>query len=125
MNVVDAPELCSFTLPSTFRQGDLLVAVSTGGKSPALARAICRDLASIFGPEYGQALELLGKLREKLLTASGDSAYNSKILNDLVAQDLPVLSRTGATASIDHHLLRLFGPGYTLAALGVSQRDPL
>lgn len=125
VNVADAPELCSFTLPSTISQGDLLIAVSTGGKSPALARAICRELAAFFGPDYALALDLLGKLREKLLTASGDSAYNTKILNDLVAQDLPALFRAGATASIDHHLLRLFGPGFTLAELGVRQRDPL
>jgi hypothetical protein len=64
-------------------------------------------------------------VREKLLTEKGDSAYNNQILNELVALDLPALFRLRATAAIDHHLLRLFGAGYTLADLGVRERDPL
>jgi precorrin-2 dehydrogenase/sirohydrochlorin ferrochelatase len=124
VNVADAPELCDFTVPASLRQGDLLVTVSTGGRSPALARAIRRQLETAFGPDYALTLHLLGALREKLLTVPGKSAYNSKILNDLVALDLPALFRYGATAEIDHHLLRLFGPGFTLAELGVRERDP-
>jgi precorrin-2 dehydrogenase len=122
-NIADAPDSGSFTVPSSLRRGDLLVTVSTAGRSPALARAIRRQLEPLFGTEHVLALELLGKLREKLLTATGDRTYNDEIFNDLVAHDLPLLFRQGATRDIDNLLLRLFGPGFTLADLGVGERD--
>ncbi|HEY6837614.1 MAG TPA: bifunctional precorrin-2 dehydrogenase/sirohydrochlorin ferrochelatase [Geobacteraceae bacterium] len=124
-NVADDPQSGGFTLPSSLRRGDLIITVSTAGKSPALARAVRRQLEPQFGAEYLLTLDLLGKVREKLLTGGGDSAYNNKILNELVAQDLPTLFRTHAFADIDHHLLRLFGAGFSLADLGVRERDPL
>ena len=122
-NIADAPEAGTFTVPSSLCRGDLLVTVSTAGRSPALARAIRRQLEPLFGPEHALSLELLGKLREKLLTAGGDRTYNDEIFNDLVAHDLPQLFRNGATRDIDNLLLRLFGPGFTLADLGVGERD--
>ena len=56
INVVDRPELCSFILPSVFRRGKLVLAISTGGTSPALAKWIRRDLESRYGPEFGRLL---------------------------------------------------------------------
>lgn len=44
VNVVDVPELCTFTVPAVFRRGKLTIAVSTDGEAPALAGAIRRDL---------------------------------------------------------------------------------
>src|SRR5664279_4839267 len=53
LNVVDVPQLCSFIVPAVIQRGDLLIATSTSGTSPALARRIRRDLEHSFGPEYG------------------------------------------------------------------------
>lgn len=122
-DIADAPELGAFTLPALLRRGDLLIAVSTGGKSPALARRIRRELEERYGPEYGTAVMLLGKLREKLLTEKGNSAYNKELFNELVDHDLPALIRNHSTAQIDHLLTKLFGPGFTLAGLGVAEKD--
>ena len=123
-NIADAPELGAFTLPALVRRGDLLIAVSTGGNSPALARRIRAELEGRFGPEYETALILLGNVREKLLTEKGNNAYNGKIFNDLVGHDLPALIRSRSTAEIDRLLTELFGPGYTLAELGAGEKDP-
>ena len=48
LNVVDDPELCMFTAPALLKRGDLTVAISTNGKSPALARKVREDLEGTF-----------------------------------------------------------------------------
>ena len=93
--VADAPEEGTFTSPATVRRGDLLITVSTGGKSPALARRIRRDLEERYGPEYAAIVDLLGELREKLLTAPREGAYNHEFLNGLVSGDLSRLLNPG------------------------------
>ena len=66
VNSADDPARCTFTLPSRFRRGDLLVAVSTGGRSPALAAWLRRRLEAEIGPEYEQLLELLAAERDAM-----------------------------------------------------------
>lgn len=68
VNVADSPELCDFTLPASLVRGDLLVAVSTGGHSPALAREVRNELAGCVGEEYGVYLEICGKIRREWQT---------------------------------------------------------
>ncbi|MDI6827283.1 MAG: bifunctional precorrin-2 dehydrogenase/sirohydrochlorin ferrochelatase [Armatimonadota bacterium] len=64
VNVVDAPELCTFFVPAFVKRGDLIISVSTSGKSPALAKHIREKLEAEFGLEFGMLAELLGSLRE-------------------------------------------------------------
>lgn len=63
VNVVDDPELCSFIVPACVRRNDLLIAITTSGKSPALAKRIRRDIEAEYGPEYGEFVALLGEVR--------------------------------------------------------------
>jgi precorrin-2 dehydrogenase / sirohydrochlorin ferrochelatase len=86
--VVDAPEEGTFTSPATLRRGELLISVSTGGKSPALARRIRRDLEQLYGPEYADIVDVVGELREKLLTTGREGAYDDRLFNELLAGDL-------------------------------------
>jgi precorrin-2 dehydrogenase/sirohydrochlorin ferrochelatase len=122
-DVADAPETGAFTMPAVVRRGELLLTVSTGGASPALARRIREELKGRYGMEYATALELLARLREKLLTEKGNSAYNKKLLSALVGHDLPALLKTDSIIEINHLLTKLFGPGSTLAGLGVGEKD--
>ncbi len=121
--VADDPARGNVTLPSVVRRGDLLIAISTGGKSPALARAIRERLEREFGPEYGEALEILGAVREKLLTLSGNTAYNKKIFSDLAVSPLVELVRSRRYDEVDLLLTRLAGPGFTLEGLGLGKKD--
>ena len=66
VNVVDDPEPSSFIIPSYFRKGGLTLAVSTGGKSPALARKIKTELQKNCGKEYAALLLLIGEVRSSL-----------------------------------------------------------
>lgn len=63
LNAVDDPAHCDFILPAVHRQGDLTIAVSTGGAAPALGVRIKQRLAGEYGPEYARYLGLLRSLR--------------------------------------------------------------
>ena len=65
-NVVDDPELSNFIVPSSLRRGSLTIAVSTGGKSPALARRIRTELEKHFGDEYDSLVSLVEQVRSDL-----------------------------------------------------------
>jgi len=64
VNAADDPANCSFTLPAVVRRGSLMVTVSTGGRSPALAAWLKDRLSAELGPEYEALLELLSDERE-------------------------------------------------------------
>jgi len=62
-NVADDPELCSFILPAIVRRDPIVVGVSTGGASPALAQRIRSDVADMIGPEHAELARRLEALR--------------------------------------------------------------
>jgi siroheme synthase-like protein len=64
VNAADDPAHCSFTLMSVVRQGDLVVTIGTGGRSPALATYLKDHVAAEMGPEWGALLDLLAEERE-------------------------------------------------------------
>jgi len=63
VNVVDRPALCDFIFPSVVRRGALQIAVSTSGRSPALAREVRRKVETLIGPEYEALVERVGIAR--------------------------------------------------------------
>jgi precorrin-2 dehydrogenase / sirohydrochlorin ferrochelatase len=75
VNAADDPASCSFTLPAVTRRGPLMMTVSTGGHSPALATHIKGKLEKQFGPEWEQLLHELSERREQM-KAQGMSTEN-------------------------------------------------
>ncbi|MGI8807614.1 MAG: precorrin-2 dehydrogenase/sirohydrochlorin ferrochelatase family protein [Acidimicrobiales bacterium] len=69
VNGADDPANCSFTLPSVVRRGDLQIAISTGGRSPALASWLRRRFEGDIGPEYAVLLDILATERDGLKAA--------------------------------------------------------
>lgn len=88
VNVVDQTENCSFIAPAIVERGDLLIAVSTSGKSPALASRIRRDLEGQFGNEYSVLLEVLGEIRPQVKKALPHFEDRKRFYTDLVQRDL-------------------------------------
>lgn len=76
-NVVDDPEYCDFYYPAVVRRGELQLAISTNGLSPALAQRIRRELELQFGPEYGPWLEELGRIRKQLFASRVDAEIDA------------------------------------------------
>jgi siroheme synthase-like protein len=70
VNAVDRPACCDVILPSVLRRGELQIAVSTGGRSPALAREIRRRLEPLFGEEYAALVEQAGRERARAREAA-------------------------------------------------------
>ncbi|MBI4297024.1 MAG: bifunctional precorrin-2 dehydrogenase/sirohydrochlorin ferrochelatase [Chloroflexi bacterium] len=65
INVVDDPARCNFIAPSVVRRGDLTLAISTGGRSPALALKLRQALEALLPQEYGPLLALLAQARQE------------------------------------------------------------
>ena len=66
VNCVDNPKECDFFVPSFFRRGSFLLAISTGGKIPALSKKIRRDIERSYGALFAEYVTLLAKVREKI-----------------------------------------------------------
>jgi len=88
VNIVDDPDKCDFILPSLLQRGDLLIAVSTGGKSPALAKKLREDLEKLYGSEYQTLLKVMGSLREKLVIRGHSSDMNKRLFESVVHSDI-------------------------------------
>lgn len=90
-NLADNPEGSTFVLPATVAQGDLTIAVSTNGASPALSRIIRQDLEQRYGPEYANFTTLLRHVRTALLALGWPSSQNKIIFRKLATSNLPQL----------------------------------
>jgi precorrin-2 dehydrogenase / sirohydrochlorin ferrochelatase len=88
VNAVDQPSDCNFILPSILRRGDLVVSVSTSGKSPAFARKIREDLEKHFGDEFESFLAIMGRLRERVLSLGLSQEQNREVFEKLIASRL-------------------------------------
>lgn len=96
VNAVDDVEHCTFTAPAILRNGDLLVAVSTEGKAPALAVRIRDRLREAYGgEEYARLLELAGGLRDEVLGTGRPFRERADAWYRLVDSEVVDLLRSG------------------------------
>jgi len=107
LNAADDPPRCDFILPAVLRRGDLQIAISTGGRSPALARWVREDLERRLPAEYGELLALVAELRAELRREGAEvpaerwqEAVDAHVLSRLAAGD-----RAGARAYLRASLL--------------------
>lgn len=86
-NVVDDPERCDFYYPAVLRRGQLQIAISTGGSSPALAQRLRHELEQQFAPGYGEWLEELGEARCRLLRTPLDESHRRRWLHRMASRE--------------------------------------
>jgi precorrin-2 dehydrogenase/sirohydrochlorin ferrochelatase len=117
LNVVDAPQLCSFTFPAVYRRGPLTVAVSSGGLSPGLACVIRDELGRRVGAEHATLALILGRVRERL----HPGAARRHVLRRLLASPVLEWLREGRMKEVDELLTEAGGTACSLATLGLGE----
>ncbi|MCP4689356.1 MAG: bifunctional precorrin-2 dehydrogenase/sirohydrochlorin ferrochelatase [Desulfobacterales bacterium] len=116
-NIADQPEKCNFILPAIIQRGDLIIAISTSGKSPAFAKKLREELQTRFGEEYAEFLNLMGAARKKLLSRAHAPEAHKPLFEKLIDGDLVGLIREGKTDEINALLRQVLGRGFDLDSL--------
>lgn len=80
VNVVDDPARCDFYVPSVVQRGRVQVAISTGGASPALARLLKAEIASVLEPTLGEFADLVSRARDRIKSILRDEDYEARRL---------------------------------------------
>jgi len=109
VNVAVPPAEGSFIAPSVVERGDLLIAVSTSGASPALSRKIRQELEKQFGPEYDLFLSKLTAIRNRMLEEIADENARRKIFQSIVDSDVIDLLRQGKTHEAELRMAEIAG----------------
>lgn len=108
VNIVDDPLKGNFFVPAVVRRGALTIAVSTGGKSPMLARKIREELESVYGPQYEEFLDMLGSLREDILQHYSDHDQKREIFESLVDDHVLSLLKEGRMDRVKERILSAY-----------------
>ena len=116
-NIADRPEACNFILPSIVSRGDLTIAISTSGKSPAFAKKLRKQLEAQFGDEYAEFLKLMGAIRKKLLSKDHEPEAHKHLFERLIETDLVQMLKNADTDAINTLLLEVLGDGYDFETL--------
>lgn len=95
VNVVDVTHLCEFIVPAIVESGSIQIAISTGGKSPALARTLKEDLQKFVGPEYDTVNRILGTLRAAAKKTLPTDVDRKRFFDAIIAQGIIDMLREG------------------------------
>lgn len=107
INIVDRPDLCTFTVPSVVERGDLQIAISTGGHNPGLAKKLRRQLEQWIGPEYEAYTQFLGEMRRQVRALDRNEREKRAILSALLDDRFLYLTQTGEIERRDHEAAML------------------
>ena len=105
VNVVDVPSECNFIVPSVMDRGNLILAISTGGTSPAFAKALRKELQKSYGPVFSEYLEFVKSIRMRALIEIGDRNKREKFLRGLASEGLIRRLRTKNLESIKQSII--------------------
>jgi siroheme synthase-like protein len=95
VNVVDVTPLCEFIVPAIIESGSVQIAVSTGGRSPALARTLKEDLQRMVGPEYAEVNDALGSLRNGAKAVLPTDIDRKRFFDGIIARGILPMLREG------------------------------
>jgi uroporphyrin-III C-methyltransferase/precorrin-2 dehydrogenase/sirohydrochlorin ferrochelatase len=88
VNTVDEPERCDFITPGIIRRGDLIVAISTSGKSPAFTSWLRKRLEAIVTEDLGRIVSLLGSIRGEVQGGFHTMAERKRVYERVIASEI-------------------------------------
>jgi precorrin-2 dehydrogenase/sirohydrochlorin ferrochelatase len=109
VNVAVPPEEGNFVVPSVVERGELLIAISTGGVSPALSKKLRQELETRYGPEYGIFLRMVAGIRRRVLSEVADEQQRREIFERVADSDVIELLRQGKTHEAEARLYQIAG----------------
>lgn len=107
VNAADDPAHCDFILPSILQRGELIVAISTGGASPAVSRAVREELEAYFSEDYAALVQIASEVRRELKQKSIHP--NTQAWHKALDGDLHRLISEGKREEARNHLLKRLG----------------
>ncbi len=102
-NAVDDPPFCDFYFPSVVRRGDLQIAISTAGQSPALAQRLRKEINALLPLDAGDWLSELGNLRREVLQLEPLNDARKELLHQLAGREVCAYDGCPARAMARHH----------------------
>jgi precorrin-2 dehydrogenase/sirohydrochlorin ferrochelatase len=119
-NIADRPDASSFILPAIVNRGDLVITISTSGKSPAYAKHLRKEMEKQYGAEQEDFLRLMGEIRKKFLADTTDKhefGLGKERFWGLINRGLVELIKKGDKTGIKRLLHEFFGDGYEFESL--------
>ncbi len=108
VNVVDAPELANFIVPSVIKRGLMTIAISTSGASPAMARSIRIELETFYSGELSKYLFFLKKLRKKILSQISSNKIRRRLFKEIASKKMLDVLRKKGYKEARYSALRIF-----------------
>lgn len=110
INVVDDPQHSNFIMPAVVHRGEMSIAISTGGSSPALARRLRERIENLIEPEYGPLTEVLAELRPELIANFPSGETRLRAAFRVIDSDILNIIRTqGKDAALKYGRGKLYG----------------
>jgi len=123
VNAADMPEACTFQVPASFRQGDLLLTVATSGGSPALAARIRKELEISYGPEYGLLVSFMAGLRREVLKETSSPVAHKQLFGEVLDSDILACIRNKKWKDLETLLQNILPPTIDISNLMKGMQD--
>ncbi|NND68988.1 MAG: uroporphyrinogen-III C-methyltransferase [Halioglobus sp.] len=128
VNVVDAPELCTFIFPAIIDRDPILVAVSSGGRSPVLTRILRRKIESMIPSAYGRLGAFAGRLRDRVKQAIENDTQRrlfwEQMLEGAVAEQVMAGREDAGERMLEEQLANLAENRGEVYLVGAGPGDP-
>lgn len=88
VNAVDMPEMANFIVPSVINRGMMTIAISTSGASPAIAKAVRKEMEMLYNKDFGKFLAFLKKLRARAIKEISDKKTRERLFKNLASKEV-------------------------------------